>query len=124
MPVTAKLVWFLAALASMAGASSSPASADEAPFRLLSPSGISPHPAVLVVPGCSGFVANGGINVYDERAAELQAAGYLVVYVDYIGKRMQTNCAHVGQAEVSADILEAAKWVAGQGAVDPTRISV
>jgi hypothetical protein len=47
----------------------------------------------------------------EERAAELQGAGYGVVLVDYIGRRMQNNCAHVSQAEVSADILEAAFWV-------------
>jgi dienelactone hydrolase len=77
-----------------------------------------------VVPGCSGFVANNGINAYDERAAELRAAGFLIVYVDYVGKRMQSNCAHVGQAEVSADILDAVKQVAGQNGVDPSRISL
>ena len=102
----------------------SSASADEGMFRVLSPSGGGTHPVVLLVPGCSGFVANSGINVYDERAAELQASGYLVVYVDYIGKRMQTNCAHVGRGEVTADILEAAKWAAVQSGVDPGRISV
>jgi dienelactone hydrolase len=102
----------------------SSASADEETFRALTPSGSGQHPVVLLVPGCSGFVATGGINVYDERAAELQAAGYFVVYVDYIGKHMQTNCAHVGQGEVSADIRTAAKWAAAQSAADPNRISV
>ena len=47
--------------------------------------------------------------MYDERALELQVVGHLVVYVDYIGRRMQTNCAHVMQTEVSTDILEAAR---------------
>jgi dienelactone hydrolase len=108
----------------MAATLLSSASADEDTFRVLSPGGSGRHPVVLLVPGCSGFVPNSGINVYDERATELQAAGYLVVYVDYLGKRMQTNCAYVGQAEVSADILEAVKWAAAQSVVDPGRISV
>ena len=86
--------------------------------------GDSPHPAVLFVPGCSGFVATNGINGYDERALELQAAGYLVVYVDYIGKRRQTNCAHVLQNEVAQDILEAATWARDQPSVDASKISV
>jgi dienelactone hydrolase len=94
------------------------------PFRLLFPAGDNPHPVVLLVPGCSGFVATNGVNVYDERALELQAAGHLVVYVDYIGRRMQTNCSHVLQTEVSMDILEAAKWTKKQTGVDPSRISV
>jgi dienelactone hydrolase len=102
----------------------SPAIAGQTPFRVISSTGSHPQPAVLLVPGCSGFVANNGINVYDERAAELWAAGFLVVYVDHVGKRMQINCAHVGQAEVSADILEAVKQVAGQNGVDPSRISL
>jgi dienelactone hydrolase len=108
--------WMTASLAS-------PATADE-PFRVLSPTGTDPYPAVLLVPGCSGFVGNNGINVYDERGAELQAAGFLVIYVDYVGKRMQGNCAHVGQSEVSGDILEAAKWAGRQTRVDPGKISV
>ena len=82
---------------------------DEPPFRLLSPSGVSPHSAVLMVPGCSGFAANGGINVYDERAADLQTAGYLVVYVDYIGKPCRqtvlTSATLVGRTAVAASWL-------------------
>jgi len=101
-----------------------PASVAEEPFRILSPAGDSPHPAVLFVPGCSGLVAANGVNMYDERAPELQAAGYLVLYVDYIGRRMQTNCAHVLQTEVSADILEAARWAKNQAGVDPSRIFI
>ena len=109
-------IWVTASLAS-------PATADD-PFRVRSPTGTDPRHAVLLVPGCSGFVGNNGINVYDERGAELQAAGFLVIYVDYVGKRMQGNCAHVGQSEVSGDILEAAKWAGRQTRVDPGKISV
>ena len=101
-----------------------PSVAAEGPFRILSPVGDNPHPAVPLVPGCSGFVATNGVNVYDERALELQAAGYLVVYVDYIGRRMQTNCAHVLQTEVSTDILEAAQWSRDPTGVDPSRIFI
>jgi dienelactone hydrolase len=96
----------------------------EEPFRLISPAGSTPHPAVLLVPGCSGFTATNGVNLYDERAAVLQAAGYAVVFVDYVGRRMQNNCAHVSLPEVSADILEAASWVRDQSGIDGTRISV
>ena len=91
---------------------------------MLSPTGAAPHPAVLLVPGCSGFTVTNGVDQYNERAAELQAAGYVIVFVDYIGRRMQNNCAHVSQAEVSADILEAASWVRVQSGIDAARISV
>src|SRR5262249_58328381 len=63
------------------------------PFRVLSPSEGASNPAVLLVPGCSGFVARNGINHYEERASELQAAGYFVVLVDYLSRRHLTDCA-------------------------------
>lgn len=95
------------------------------PYRMVSPSaGGAPHPAVLLVPGCSGFAAVNGINPYDERAADLQAAGYFVVFVDYLGRRKQSNCGHVSKDEVGNDILDAATWTRGQPGVDPARISV
>jgi dienelactone hydrolase len=103
---------------------SSNASAEEQAFRILSPSGGAPHPVVLFVPGCSGFAANSGVNHYEERAAELQAAGFAVVFVDFVVRRMQTNCAHVGQSEVAQDILDAAAWVRQQPGIDGSRISV
>ena len=98
--------------------------AAEEPFRIFTPAGNTRHPAVLFVPGCSGFVAANGTKLYEERAAELQAAGYIVVFVDYIGRRMQSNCAHVSQAEVSTNILEAVTWVRQRTDVDAGRISV
>ena len=87
------------------------------PFRVLSPSKDAPNPTVLLVPGCSGFVARNGINHYEERASQLQAAGYFVVFVDYLSRRHLTDCAggrDVSHAEVAADILEAAAWIKGQ----------
>jgi len=76
------------------------------------------------VPGCSGFASTNGVDHYEERAAELQANSYLVVFVDYVGRRMQTNCAHISLTEVATDILEAASWTRDQSGVDATRISV
>ena len=36
----------------------------EGPFRVLYPEGSKPHRAVLLVPGCSGFTATNGINLF------------------------------------------------------------
>jgi dienelactone hydrolase len=97
------------------------------PLRVLSPSAGSSNPAVLLVPGCSGFVAHNGVNHYDERATELQAAGYFVVFVDYLSRRHLTGCAggrDVSHAEVATDILEAAIWIKGQARVAPDKIFV
>jgi dienelactone hydrolase len=97
--------------------------ADE-PYRVRLPPDEAPHAAVLLVPGCSGFVAIGGFNPFEDRASALQAGGYVVVFVDYIGRRDGTSCAHISRAEVGADILEAAAWARAQPSVDPARISV
>jgi dienelactone hydrolase len=94
------------------------------PYRLLSPTGAAPRPAVLLVSGCAGFVASDGNNIYDERASELQAAGYFVLFVDYVGRRYLRDCGHVSHAEVGQDILEATAWIRRQAGVDPDRISV
>ena len=97
------------------------------PFRVLMPPDGTSNPAVLLVPGCSGFAARNGINHYDERASQLQAAGYVVVFVDYIGRRHLTDCAggrNVSPAEVAADILEAAAWIRGKARLDSDRIYV
>lgn len=98
--------------------------AAEQDFRALLPGGDFPHPAVLFVPGCSGFTAKNGVNYFDERATELQAAGYVVVFVDYLARRRQTNCAYISLAEVAKDISEAVAWARGQPKIDAGRISV
>jgi dienelactone hydrolase len=92
------------------------------PYRMLSPSGEAPHAAVLLVPGCSGFGAVNGVSLYDERAGDLQAAGYVVVFVDYLGRF--SNCGYISHAQVGEDILAAATWARAQVGVDPGRISV
>lgn len=98
--------------------------AAEQSYRVLIPTGRVPHPAVLLVPGCSGFAANNGVNHYEERAAALQTGGFVVVFVDFVKKRLQSNCAHISLEEIAADIAEAATWVRSQPDVDGARISV
>ncbi len=91
-------------------------------YRVLVPSGDAPRAAVLLVPGCGGFAAVNGINLYEERASDLQAAGYAVVFVDYLGRF--GDCAHMSHARAGNDILEAAEWVHDRFGVDPGRTSV
>jgi hypothetical protein len=86
-------------------------------YRVLLPAVGTLQTAVLLVPGCSGFTARTGFNLYEERAAQLQAAGYYVVFVDYLTRRHLKDCAggrDVSHAEVGKDILEAAVWASGQ----------
>jgi dienelactone hydrolase len=110
-------------LALLLASFTSRAAEEEQAYRLLSPPDGSPHPAVLLVPGCSGFSAVNGVNIYNERADALLAAGYVVVFVDYIGRRYLQNCGHVSRDEVAKDILDAAVWARDQPGVDRDRIS-
>jgi len=92
------------------------AAADE-PFRALAPAQSPAGAAVLLVPGCSGFVARNGINHYEERAIALLRAGYFVLFVDYLSRRHLTDCAggrDVSHAQVAADVLEAVQWIKGE----------
>jgi dienelactone hydrolase len=116
--------WSLLCLATLAALAACPAAWAGEPYRVLLPSGPGPYGAVLLVPGCSGFVATNGINPFDERGAALQAAGYAVVFVDFIGRRDATSCAHISRTEVGSDIVEAATWARAQAGVDPARVSV
>lgn len=114
------IVGCLAILVAVSGRKAS----SQEPFRVL-PAGAGRHPAVLLVSGCSGFVPFNGVNLYEERAAELHAAGYLVVFVDYLGRRHLRNCGmRMSIAQVGADTLEAAAWTRARPDVDPARISV
>jgi dienelactone hydrolase len=92
------------------------------PYRTLAPSRDAPHPAVLLVPGCSGFTAANGVNLYEERAIELQTAGYFVVFATYLDRF--SNCGHVSHAQAGESILDAVEWTRDQPGVDAGRISV
>lgn len=91
-------------------------------YRTLIPTTPPPHSAVLLVPGCSGFTALNGFNIYEERGTELQAAGLLVVFVDYLGRF--GNCGRMSHAQVGDAILEAAAWAREQRGVDQTWTAV
>src|SRR5262249_20473699 len=117
MPPVAPVVALVAGLTVSIAVST--AHAAEA-YRVLSPVADSPKPAVLLVPGCSGFVARNGYNLYEDRAKELQAAGYFVVFVDYLAPRHLPHCAggrDVSHTEVGNDILNAASWIKQQPGV-------
>jgi dienelactone hydrolase len=117
MPPVAPLLALVAGLAVSIAVSATHAA--EA-YRILSPMADSPKPAVLLVPGCSGFVARNGYNLYEDRAQEFQAAGNYVVFVDYLARRSLPHCAggrDVSLAEVGNDILKAASWIKQQPGV-------
>jgi dienelactone hydrolase len=96
--------------------------AEQSP-RIMVPQGAGPFPVVLLVPGCSGFTAFNGVNLYEERARDLVDAGYAVVFVDYLGKRGLDTCRNtIVLWTAGSDVIEAANWIRTQPHVDPSRI--
>jgi dienelactone hydrolase len=93
-------------------------------YRVLRPAGTGPFPAVLLVSGCSGFRAFGGVDTYDQRAAELRAAGYVVACVDYLRNHGLSRCngGAISHATVGQDILAAARWVHSQPGLNPSQV--
>jgi len=92
-------------------------------YRIFKPAGTSPAPILLFVSGCSGFVKFGDADFYAEQAEAMRAAGYFVVYVDYIGKRGLQNCGggRIDHATVAKDMIAALAWAKTQPGVDASR---
>ncbi len=69
-----------------------------------------PLPAVLLVPGCSGFHPREGGTHHETVAQRLQALGYVVARVDYLAARGMGRCrgASVGTREIGQDVLAVA----------------
>lgn len=108
---------------------SSPAAASvrpvEASFRVFRPDGPGPHPAVVFLSGCSGFSPAFAPKAYERPAERLRDLGFVVVWVDYLGRRNLANCATRGvtQEEAGRDAVAAASWLRSQPYVDPKRIT-
>jgi dienelactone hydrolase len=113
-----------AALAAFAGIllSGTAAPAQES-YRSFKPTGSGPAPILLFVSGCSGFVKFADLDFYAEQAEAMRAAGYFVVYVDYIGKRGLPNCSggRIDHATVAQDMAAALAWAKTQPGVDANR---
>lgn len=92
-------------------------------FKVFRPAAAGPAPAVIFVPGCSGFVAFGNVNSYEEKAQELQKAGYLVVFADYLRQLGQKDCTTITHDRAAGTIQEVAAWLRSQSDVDQRRIS-
>ena len=76
----------------------------EAHYSLERPEGRGPFPAVMMVPGCSGFAAPLWQGRYARAAQKLTAQGFVVLKVDYLAARGQSRCTAVLHEEVAQDI--------------------
>jgi dienelactone hydrolase len=95
-------------------------------YRTVLPDGPGPHPAIIFVPGCSGFTPSVAPGAYERVAAQLRAQEYIVVFADYLGRRGLTSCAGapITHADAAEDVVAAAAWLKSQPSVDQTRITV
>jgi dienelactone hydrolase len=108
-------------------ASTSFAQARDGGYRVFRPDGPGPHPAVAFVSGCSGFAPVGARKFYERTAEKLRTQGYLVLFVDYVGRRGLQNCVRpsiVTEAEAAGDLASAVAWLRSHDSVDTARISV
>jgi len=93
--------------------------------RIFRPDGPGPHTAVLFVPGCEGFAPPMAPRLYERRASELRGRGYLVLFVDYLGRRGLTSCAagSITHDDAARDLIVEAAWLTTQASVDRARIA-
>lgn len=94
--------------------------------RVFRPDGAGPYPAVAFVSGCSGFAPVGARKFYERVAENLRGQGYIVLFVDYVGRRGLQNCARapmVTEGDAAKDLVTAVTWLRSQDSVDKTRIS-
>ena len=94
-------------------------------YRVFRPDGSGPHPAVIFLSGCSGFKPKFAPAAYEHPAEKLRSLGFLVVWVDYLGRRNLPNCGigGVSQDQAGEDAVAAALWVKSQPGVDAQRIT-
>jgi dienelactone hydrolase len=98
----------------------------EGGYRIFRPDGAGPFPAVAFVSGCSGFAPVGARKFYERTAEKLRGQGYIVLFVDYVGRRGLQDCARapmVTEGEAAKDLVAALTWLRSQESVDQMRIS-
>jgi dienelactone hydrolase len=107
-------------------ASTSFAQAPDDGYRVFRPDGAGPYPAVAFVSGCSGFAPVGARKFYERVAEKLRGQGYVVLFVDYVGRRGLQHCARapmVTEGDAAKDLVAAVTWLRSQESVDKARIS-
>jgi dienelactone hydrolase len=60
----------------------------------------------------------------EHRAEQLRAQGYVVIFVDYLGRRAMKSCGPTVSHDAAAqDLVGATAWLRAQPGVDPARIT-
>lgn len=94
-------------------------------YRLEKPKGAGPFPAVMMVPGCSGFEAQFQKEFFDSIQNQLVELGFVTLRVDYLAARNVSSCDNAVSAEqVATDIGIAADYLKNQAFVKNGSLNV
>lgn len=95
-------------------------------YRFVRPNGNGPFPAVLIVPGCSGFNHPRAPNAYNAYVERLRALGNVVFVVDYVSAEgIAEACGgRLSSAKVAEYVSAAAGHVAGMPLVNRAEIRI
>lgn len=92
-------------------------------FRTSRPDGPGPFPAVLFVSGCLGFDYGSGPKTFADMAESWRSKGYIVVFVDYLKARGESQCAGESPGGVAKDILAVTSYLQAQPFIKPSEIT-
>ena len=95
-------------------------------YRLEKPKGAGPFPAVMMVPGCSGFEYASAKEAYNSGQKRLVELGFVTLRVDYLAARNVSHCfdGGVSTEEVAIDIGIAAGYLREQTFVKKDSLNV
>lgn len=98
----------------------------EANYRLLRPAGAGPFPAVMLVPGASGFQPARIQALYGPTAERLRETGYVVAFVDYHAAYglPKGPLAQTSKEDIARAILVSAAYLKSLPFVKSTQIGV
>lgn len=94
-------------------------------YALEKPDGNGPFPAVMLVPGCSGFQSASWKAHFDRVARKIKEAGFAVLRVDYHAAGQVSTCEVImNPDEVATDVATAAKYLRDQSFIKPDAINM
>jgi len=94
-------------------------------YGLEKPEGKGPFPAVMLVPGCSGFEHQLWKGHYERTARRLKDLGFVTIKVDYLAAADSSSCEVImNPPELGDDIATAAKYLREQSYVKPDGINL
>jgi len=94
-------------------------------YDLQMPAGKGPFPAVMLVPGCSGFESRLWKGHYERAAQRLKELGFVTIRVDYLAAADSNSCEVImNPAELGDDVATAANYLREQSYVKPEAVNL